>query len=360
MLYAFSHPSSTLDIGRNQADSHLDDVAGKSQRSLAIGVSSGDGRIYAVLEVSPAPLAAARPATVARRKTFDLWPELASDGWMCPAEAGSSSLAPSFAELSEHPADALVPYLDRQGVEEASLNPHRRAWRRDGVVLLPRFMPAPLTHAYCRVREKVAAPGGYDSPVPYMVVPEIRAICCYPPLQRLLQTLIGGPMGLHLNLTGWVSTERTWHQDDYLNPPFVNSWYAAIWVALDDIHPDSGPFQYVPGSHRWPVVRRDRVLARLTAAERQSPTWPKAAERFVTAAYADQIARTGLPIRSFLGRRGDVLVWHGRLVHQGAAPRVPGMLRRGLIAHYTEVSHRPDLPHVGWTRHQVPIFLFKH
>lgn len=274
------------------------------------------------------------------------------------APAAPPATAPSFADLSEMPADHLVPALDRQDVDEQGLDAIKRQWRETGTVYLPRFAPPQLVDAYCQVRQQLAAPGGWTSPTPYMQVPELLAICCYPPLQRVLRQLIGGPMGLHLNLTGWVSTERTWHQDDYLNPDTVNSWYAAVWFALDTIHPDSGPFQYVPGSHRWPVMRRERVLALLSPAERSSPQWPRFAERFVTAAYEDEISRTGLPVRSFLGNKGDVLIWHGRLVHRGSKAKVPGMVRRGLVAHYTEVTHRPDLPNLGWTRARSPLFLF--
>ena len=38
----------------------------------------------------------------------------------------------------------------------------------------------------------------------------------------------------------------------------VNGWYLAVWMALDDIGPETGPFQFIPGSHRWPVLRRDQ------------------------------------------------------------------------------------------------------
>lgn len=224
-------------------------------------------------------------------------------------------------------------------------------------MLLPNFLPGRLIDPYCRVREKVPRPHGWTSPTPYMHVPELRSVCCYPPLQRVLQRLLGGPMGLHLNLTGWISTERSWHQDDYLNPGTVNSWYAAVWFALDTIHPDSGPFQWVPGSHRWPVMRRERVRNHLSAEERADWKWPKIAERFVTPAYEQEIIRSGLPVESFLGQRGDVLVWHGRLVHRGSRPRVPGMTRRGLIAHYSEVHKRPDMETVAWTRGGSPLFL---
>ena len=75
-------------------------------------------------------------------------------------------------------------------------------------------------------------------------------------------------MCLSLALTGWVSTERNWHQDDYLNPPDVDAWYVAAWLALDDIPSGSGPFQYVPGSHRWPAIRGDKVRLGIEA---QSP-----------------------------------------------------------------------------------------
>jgi ectoine hydroxylase-related dioxygenase (phytanoyl-CoA dioxygenase family) len=166
----------------------------------------------------------------------------------------------------------------------------------------------------------------------------------------MMESLVGEDMLLHLALTGWVSTEREWHQDDYLNPPFVAGWYAAVWMALDDISPDSGPFEYLPGSHRWGLLRMDKVRSFLTEEEltRKDPAagvnqWPKYAERFVTPAVERRIERSGLPIRRFLARKGDVLIWHGRLMHRGSLPRVPGTPRRSLITHYSGINHRPEM-----------------
>jgi hypothetical protein len=253
---------------------------------------------------------------------------------------------PTFADLSETPDDRLVPALDRRRIDESRLTPRQLQWRREGVVQLPGFIPEALMNAYCKVRQQNPSPGGWECPVPYMHVPEIRDICCYAPLAAVLQELLGEPMGLHLNLTGWISTERQWHQDDYLNPDFINSWYAAVWIALDDIHPDCGPFQYVPGSHRWPVIRGERVKSLLSEEEAKHIAWPAKAERFVTPIYEREIARSGLPIKSFLGNRGDVLIWHGRLVHRGSAATQPGMLRKALISHYSAISKRVDMPNV--------------
>jgi hypothetical protein len=263
---------------------------------------------------------------------------------------------PDFEQLSETPKDDLVPPLDRRRVDESKLSPHQLQWRREGVAFLPRFLPEDVMDAYCAVREKHPSPGGWECPVPYMHVPELRDLCLYPPLAKVLEDLLSVKMAVHLNLTGWISTSREWHQYDYLNPGFVNSWYAAVWMALDDIHPDSGPFQYVPGSHRWPVLRGERVRALLPYEEASTLFWPATAERIVTPLYEREIERTGLPVKTFLPRRGDVLVWHGRLVHRGSRPNDPARVRKALISHYTAVTKRLDAGEVAHTEAGVPYF----
>ena len=253
-------------------------------------------------------------------------------------------MPPSFADLSEEPQAKLLPRLDQPFVDESRLSPAQLAWRRDGVAILPRFLPDVLMDAYSARRGLVQNPGGWPSPTPYLDVPEMRELALYPPLMQRIQELIGEPMLLHLCLTGWVSTERGWHQDDYLNPPFVNGWYAAVWMALDDIHPDSGPFEYVPGSHRWALMRGDKVRAYMPPKQARSPVWPQLSESFVVPTIDAEIKRKGGEVRAFLAKRGDVLIWHGRLMHRGSKPNRPGMPRKSLICHYTGASHRQDMP----------------
>ncbi len=260
----------------------------------------------------------------------------------------AASPAISFADLSETPEPALLPPLDRPDLDLIALTPEQRAWWRDGVVVLPKFIPNTVTDPYVARRSALDSPGGWLSPVPYLQVPELKAVGLYPPLMRMLEHLIGEPMLLHLALSGWVSTERNWHQDDYLNPPFVNSWYAAVWIALDRIDPASGPFEYVPGSHRWPLLRGENVRRFLTDEERERTEhgvnhWPKYSERFVVPAIEAEIARRRVPPRTFLADKGDVLIWHGRLMHRGTLAAQPGRERRSLITHYSGLNHRPDM-----------------
>lgn len=233
--------------------------------------------------------------------------------------------------------------LDDLSVPAPPLGP--ADWNNDGVVILNSFIPEYLMRNYERCWEEHNAerPGGWPDATPYRRHPELFDLLTYGPLAEILETLIGEPAGVHLNLTGWVSTERNWHQDSYLNPPHVGDYYAAVWIALQDIHPDSGPFQYVPGSHRWPQVTREKILEALEPDERDH-RWPKYSERILTPIFEDEIVKRGNNIVSHIPKRGDILIWHGRLMHRGSRPNVPGMERKALIAHYSGIRHRKDMP----------------
>lgn len=228
----------------------------------------------------------------------------------------------------------------------------QEAWQRDGYVILPSFMPDHLIDAYSAAWLADNGPGGrfgdrpmgwpYDTP--YMHVPALAGLACHDTLAEVLRHLIGDDMGVHLNLTGWRSTTRDWHQDGYLNPDSNRDWYAAVWVALDDIHLDAGPFECVPGSHRqFDPIRQDKMLAALDPAER-GPMWPRHSERILTPLFEQQMTERGLAVEPFVARRGDVLVWHARLLHRGSPPVDPTMERRAVILHYSGIRHRPDMP----------------
>lgn len=274
-----------------------------------------------------------------------------------PPHAGT----PSFADLTETPNPALLPPLDRPGLDPSRLTPDQRAWRRDGVVILRNFFPLDLLHRYIARRlelEKISLHrhmAGWESPSPYEHIPEMREVCLYPPLMEKLRELVGEDMLLHLTLTGWVSTERNWHQDDYLNPPHVNSWYAAVWIPLAKIGETQGPFEYIPGSHTWPLLRQARVKAWMPPDARARrngaghETWPKDSEDFVVPAIEAEIARRAAPVERFLTDIGDVLIWHGRLMHRGSLATGPNPWRPALIAHYSGLRHRPDMPNRGRT-----------
>lgn len=241
-------------------------------------------------------------------------------------------------------------------------------WNDDGFVILKGVLPEDLMSAYERewwayngdtelchanqagnitfMGQAAKRPGGWPDATPYMRHEHLRALATCPEIMEPMRELIGEPAGLHLNLTGWVSTERDWHQDTYLNPPHaqVGDHYVAVWMALDTIDPRSGPFQMIPGSHRWFRLTEERIKAAMPADQANSDAWPSLSETFLTPLLEKEIASRGVPIIDYLPNRGDVLFWHTRLVHRGSKATAPGMTRRALISHYSGIDHRKDMP----------------
>jgi SAM-dependent methyltransferase len=236
------------------------------------------------------------------------------------------------------PSDNMLPPLDRRQVDESRLTEPQRHWREHGYLILRNFIPEEIVDAYCRVRERVQADGGWDDETPYMDVREIRDLCLYKPLVDTLQSLIGEEMVMNLNLTGWKTTQRDWHQDDYLNPDEVRGRYVACWFALDTITPDSGPFQFVPGSHKWPHIKKSKILNFVPEEVRQTRTWPIHSERVLTPFFEEKIAQENLEKVDFTAEKGDVLIWHARLLHRGTVAKNPDRLRKAIISHYTALD----------------------
>lgn len=245
--------------------------------------------------------------------------------------------------------DSRRPPLDRT-IAPPNLTSDQEYWRRYGYLIIENFIPQDLIDRYCkRFLKDTLSIGkiGYLSPTPYLEVDEIKNLCLYPPLLDKLQELIGHEMAMHLNLTNWKSTQRNWHQDDYLNPVSVNAHYAGVWFALDYIHPDSGPFEFVPGSHRWDVCRQEKILSALPPEIRSDPDWPWHAEKILNPLYDAEIERQRVQPVTWCGKKGDVLIWHAWLLHRGSLPRNPEIVRPTIITHYSSVDHRPDMPYIA-------------
>jgi hypothetical protein len=163
----------------------------------------------------------------------------------------------------------------------------------------------------------------------------IRDISCSRELHHLLTDLLGEEMGLQFTLNAFGSSGRGWHQDDYFNPQDSMGRHAAIWMAMGDIDPDSGPFEFVPGSHKWPCLRREKIWTWLKpGVAANGIEWMLASENIVVKAADEQIKATGSEVVQFDAKKGDILIWHSKLMHRGSIPKNQKLLRPSLICHY--------------------------
>lgn len=115
------------------------------------------------------------------------------------------------------------------------------------------------------------------------------------------------------------------HVDTYYMPPPEGSALIVTSVCLEDVHPDAGPVQYVPGSHLLAPYRNPDGGRHVRSAEDQAD-----ADR----AMRHKLAEFGRKTEPFLGRAGDVLIWHEELVHGGSPIVDMARTRMSLVTHY--------------------------
>src|SRR6185295_1355506 len=254
--------------------------------------------------------AAAGRRTAALRRRHDDAPPRRPRGHGAPARCGeppvrSRAMSVTLDDLATPFVDEMLPWLDREQPPKMGTGVLAENWRRDGYVILPGFLSPQVIDAYADAWIGANADRlmGWPDNCPYMRIGALRRLCCDTDLAQILAFLIGEPMGVHLNLTGWRSTTRDWHQDGYLNPDHVADHYAAVWVALDDIHPDAGPFEYVPGSHRMIPPIRQKPMLRALGTDESNPDWPAESERILTPLFEELIAERELPVRQFIARK---------------------------------------------------------
>lgn len=166
-----------------------------------------------------------------------------------------------------------------------------------------------------------------------------KRLALHPTLVSFVGHVLREPVVAMHTLTFMRPTEQRLHQDSaFVVPAEIPSHMMAAWVALEDVHPEAGPLGYYPGSHTirkfdWGDANAWEGGLFLSEQSTKTP------EDF--AAYLEQeCERAGLKLETFLARKGDVLFWHGSLVHGGTAA-ISERTRKSFVTHYSSLSAHP-------------------
>ena len=131
-------------------------------------------------------------------------------------------------------------------------------------------------------------------------------------------------------------SQQAIHRDPWFVVTHPTYNLVAVWIALEDIHEDSGPLAYVPGSHRLPFY--------LTAGGNVILHDPRAAADDRDKSYEfmnSQIAARKLAVQTFAPRKGQALIWHYGLAHGGGPLKNPSLTRRSFVVHFDAADDRP-------------------
>jgi ectoine hydroxylase-related dioxygenase (phytanoyl-CoA dioxygenase family) len=149
-----------------------------------------------------------------------------------------------------------------------------------------------------------------------------------------------GPAVVEQSLTFYKGSQQPIHIDyAFVQAHTKLAHLAASWIPLEDVHPDSGPLAYYPGSHNTDISGFfDWGGGGIT----HFPESERTAMEFAHYLW-DKMKQAGIEPVIYLPKKGDVLIWHGALAHEGTAIKQPGMTRKSYVTHYTSLeAYRPD------------------
>lgn len=165
-------------------------------------------------------------------------------------------------------------------------------------------------------------------------------------LIRLLSFILGKEVQPFQTLNFVKGSGQRAHSDSIHMTTYPLGYLIAAWIALEDIHPDSGPLFYYPGSHKLPYLLNDdfeNYSTRFKLGKKEYTDYEDLVD--------DILLKNPFEKKIFLPKKGDVLIWHANLIHGGMPAANPDLTRKSMVIHYYakdvvkyhEITERPSL-----------------
>jgi len=170
-----------------------------------------------------------------------------------------------------------------------------------------------------------------------------RDLALAPIVRNFLSSLYGMAPTCLQTLTYKFSSEQGAHSDHSLVSPPHSSGYdretlAASWFALEDADQSNGALVIYPGSHK---------VGTRSIYDGFDMNYDDFSQHCV-----DECARAGAKPAVFKAKAGDVLFWHGNLVHAGGPilARDNQPTRKSLVSHYAAIPEGEASTDPRWVR----------
>lgn len=253
------------------------------------------------------------------------------DGPPAPSEeariAAATAVYPDFAAVLERWREdgyAVLPgfyeHAELDAVEAAA----RLAWDTNAPRIVVDDTITGQRLRLCDVDAAARATRRYKTNDLYLEREEVRRLALNERVTPILTALLGHVPVLCNSLNFRQGSEQGDHIDALFMTPRSPHHLVAIWVALEDCHPDAGPLRYYPGSHRIPPHVFSTGSNHVVDTE--MPAWH---------AYTHgEVAARGLQAQTFAARKGDVFIWSAYLLHGGSPIADPSRTRSSIVFHY--------------------------
>ena len=163
---------------------------------------------------------------------------------------------------------------------------------------------------------------------------------------NILDFVLGKNVKLFQSLNFEHGSAQRAHSDTIHMTTYPLGYLVAVWVALEDIHPDSGPLFYYPGSHKLPYVLNSDYLHGGNYFMLGANAYQKYEDAI------QQIIETNkLKKEVFCPKKGDAFIWHANILHGGSPINNSNLTRKSMVLHfyaedvicYHEITQRPAI-----------------
>jgi ectoine hydroxylase-related dioxygenase (phytanoyl-CoA dioxygenase family) len=156
-------------------------------------------------------------------------------------------------------------------------------------------------------------------------------------LTRMLRLLYSEPPLVFQSLLFTWGTQHELHTDNAFivaDPPCA---IISSWIALEDIQEGSGELAFYPESHKDPLF----LFSDDNIAWMKQRDGIEAKRQYVD--HLNTIAtKRESSKKTFLGKKGDVIIWHANLLHYGTKIIHQDKTRYSLLTHYCPHSGTPN------------------
>jgi len=158
-----------------------------------------------------------------------------------------------------------------------------------------------------------------------------KALAKHPKIKAIIDYIFDDDAMPFSTINFLRSTQQPLHSDYMHFGTIPKLKLVGAWVALEDINPNSGPLQIVPGSHKWEIynfLKNDKKPP--SSLEEVKKNYTEYEEWVVREMNSKKINGTTPEMK-----KGDCILWDANLLHGSPECEDPTLSRKSQVTHWT-------------------------
>jgi ectoine hydroxylase-related dioxygenase (phytanoyl-CoA dioxygenase family) len=224
-----------------------------------------------------------------------------------------------------------IPLSFKPASSHTEAHRHLERW---GFCILPDLLPSQMISSFRAELDDAISTGRlrYEAGSSQRIhdahtLPSGRMIWLYPTVMRFLKDHFRDTPCACQTLTYVHGSEQSGHQDTIHLTPYPAGFMCGVWIALEDVAPDSGELFVYPGSHKTPRLRAAELGLEKVKTDYSSYV-------HFDRAINELISDGGYQRVPYMPQAGQILVWHENLIHGGSYRRDRTKTRLSIVSHY--------------------------